>query len=191
MSESGLIKEYLAELSARLPGQIVEELADGFDQTYRRYLDQGLDAESAAAAAIAEFGEPQVVVAAFIRASPARCAARKLLLIGPVVGACWAAALVTDRAWTWPVPIVARILFGVLLITVISLLATAALGRQYRSVGRAGTAGCIGIAALDAAMLTTVALAVPAVVWPLIPAVAASVGRLTFAARALRPVLTG
>lgn len=191
MSEPSLIRDYLAALSAHLPAHIVEELADGLDQTHRHYLKQGLDVDAAAGAAIAEFGEPPVILAAFTRASPARRAARTLLATGPVVGGCWAAALITGRAWTWPVPAGARILFGVTLITVIGLLAAAALGRQYRSVGRAGTAGCVGIAALDMGMLIAVTLAVPAVVWPLILAMTVSAARITFTARTLRPVLTG
>jgi hypothetical protein len=191
MSESGLIRDYLTALSAHLPAPIVEELADGLDQSRLHYLEQGLGSGAAAKAALAEFGAVQVVVAAFIRVSPARRAARRLLVSGPVVGACWGAALITGRAWTWPVPIGARILLGVVLVAVIGLLATAAFGTRYRSVGRAGAAGCMAITALDAAMLTTVALAIPAVAWPVILAAAASVTRLTFAARMLRPVLTG
>jgi hypothetical protein len=77
------------------------------------------------------------------------------------------------------------------LITVIGLLASAALGSHYRSVGRAGTAGCIGIAALDSTMLIAVPLTAPAVAWPLVVAVTASAVRVTFTARTLRPVLTG
>ena len=77
------------------------------------------------------------------------------------------------------------------LITVISLLAAAAFGRRYRSVGRAGAAGCVGITAFDAAMLITVTLALPAVIGPVTLALAASAARLIFTARALRPVLTG
>jgi hypothetical protein len=42
MPGSRLIDDYLAELSADLPARIVEELADGLDETYRRYLGQGL-----------------------------------------------------------------------------------------------------------------------------------------------------
>jgi hypothetical protein len=71
MAESRLIGGYLAELSAQLPEAIVAELADGLDQTHRHYLGQGLGPDAAAAAAVAEFGEPQVIVAAFTRASPA------------------------------------------------------------------------------------------------------------------------
>ena len=49
----------------------------------------------------------------------------------------------------------------------------------------------MGITALDTALLVTVMLAIPAVAWPLMPAVAASAARLTLTARALRPVLAG
>ena len=67
MAESSVIADYLTALSAQLPGPIVEELADGLDQTRQRYLDQGLQPEPAAEAALAEFGEAQVIVAAFAR----------------------------------------------------------------------------------------------------------------------------
>jgi hypothetical protein len=189
--EPSVIGNYLRALSAQLPAPIVEELADGLDQTRQHYLDQGLDPDAAADAALAEFGGPRVIVAAFTRLSPARRTARRLLATGPAVGACWGAALITSRAWTWPVPAPARLPFGLVLITVIGLLAAAAFGRRYRSVGRAGAAGCVGITALDAAMLTTVIIAAPAVIWPLALAVAASAARLTLTVRALRPILTG
>jgi hypothetical protein len=190
MPGTSLTGNYLTALSAQLPAPIVEELADGLEQTRLHYLEQGLDPDAAAGAALAEFGQPDVIVAAFTRLSPARHAARRLLATGPAVGACWGTALITSRAWTWPVPVAARILFGVVLITAIGLLTAAAFGSQYRSVGRAGTAGCAGIAAVDAAMLVTVTLAGPVLIWPLILAIAASAARLTFTARTLRPVLT-
>jgi hypothetical protein len=190
MPGSGLIIDYLTVLSAQLPAPIVEELADGLDQTCHHYLSQGLDADAAAGAAIKEFGEPHVVVAAFTRLSPARRAARRLLAIGPVAGACWGAALISGRGWIWPVPVVARLLFGMALITVIGLLAAAAFGHRYQSVRRAGAAGCAGIAALDAVMLIAVMLIIPAVIWPVILAAAASAARLTFTTRTLRTLLT-
>jgi len=191
MPETSLITDYLTALSAQLPAPMVEELADGLDQTRQHYLRQGLTPDGAAGAAVAEFGAPQVIVAAFTRLSPARHAARRLLAAGPVVGGCWAAALITGRAWTWPVPAAARLLFGVTLITVIGLLTAAAFGRRYISARRAGAAACIGITTLDGVMLITVMLAIPVLIWPVILAVAASAARLTFTARALRAVLTG
>lgn len=191
MAESSLITGYLAELSAQLPAPVVEELADGLDQTLCHYLRQGLDVGAAAEAAIAEFGPPRVILSAFTRASPARRAARGLLATGPIVAGCWAAALITSRAWNWPVPVGARIGFGLMLIAVTGLLAAAAVGSHYRSVGRAGAAGCIGVAALDSAMLIAVPLAVPVVAWPMILAATASAVRIAITARSLRPVLTG
>jgi hypothetical protein len=190
MPGTSLIGDYLTALSAQLPAEIVEELADGLEQTRLHHLEQGLEPDAAAGAALAEFGQPDVIIAAFTRLSPARRAARRLLVTGPAVGACWGTALITSRAWTWPVPAPARILLGIVLITAIGLLTAAAFGSQYRSAGRAGTAGCAGITALDAAMLATVTLAGPVLIWPLILAMAASAARLTFTARTLRPVLT-
>jgi hypothetical protein len=191
MSQASLITDYLSVLSAQLPAPLVAELADGLGQTYQHYLSQGLTPDAAADAAVAEFGEPQVIVAAFTRLSPARHAARRLLAGGPVVGGCWAAALITGRAWTWTVPATGRLLFGVVLITVIGLLAAAAFGQRYLSARRAGAVACAGITVLDSIMLITVVLAVPVLIWPVILAAAASAARLTFTARALRAVLAG
>jgi hypothetical protein len=186
-----LIDGYLAALSADLPGWIVEELADGLDESYRRYLGQGLVPDAAERAAVAEFGEPRVIVAAFTDASRGRKTARRLLAAGPVVGLCWAVVLISARAWTWPVPVVARVLFGVALIAVIGLLAAAALGRHYRLVCRAAAAACVGTALLDTAMACTVLVIAPALVWPLALAVALSAGRSGFALRNVHHALTG
>jgi hypothetical protein len=191
MPQASLITDYLSVLSAQLPAPLVEELADGLDETHQHYLTQGLTPDAAASAAVAEFGEPQVIVAAFTRLSPARHAARRLLATGPVVGGCWAAALITGRAWTWPVPATVLLLIGVALITVIGLLAAAAFGRRYLSARRAGAVACVGITVLDGVMLITTVLAISVLVWPVILAAAASIARLTFTARALRAVLTG
>jgi hypothetical protein len=191
MAEAGVITDYLTALSAQLPAPVVEELADGLDQTCQRYLNQGLGAQAAAEAAIAEFGAPEVLLAHFTRLSPVRHVARRLLAGGPVVGGCWAIALITGRAWSWPVPVAARVLVGVALAGTIGLLATAAFSTKYRSIRRAGTAGCAGMTALDTTMLLTAALVLPAVAWPTILAMAASAARLTFTARALRPVIKG
>src|SRR5262249_36564570 len=136
MSEPRLISGYLAVLADQLPAPIVEELADGLTETHRSYLQQGMAPDLAAASAVAEFGEPQEIVAEFARVNPARRAARRLLGIGPVVGACWAAALITDRASAWPVPLTARIVVGLALITIIVLLAASALSTRYRLAAR-------------------------------------------------------
>jgi hypothetical protein len=132
----------------------------------------------------------ELIAAEFARAHPARRAARQLLGIGPVVGSCWAAALVTGRAWTWPVPVMARIAPGLALVTVIILLAVAARSTRYRSVGRAGAAGSIGTVMLDALMIIGVMAADPAVRQAAVIAAAASAARIGLSARLLCPVLT-
>ncbi len=191
MSGPGLIDGYLAELSADLPARIVEELADGLDETCRRYLGRGLAQDAAARAAVAEFGEPRVIMAAFTDASRGRRTARRLLAVGPGVGTYWAIVLITARAWQWPVPMVARVLFGVLLIAVIGFLVAAALGRHYRPVCRAAAAGCVGTAIVDAAVTGAVLLTAPALAWPVAVAVALSADRSTFALRNFHHALTG
>lgn len=191
MPGPGVISDYLAALSAQLPAPIVTELADGLEQTYRHHLSQGRDPGAAAEAAIAEFGSPQVVVAAFTQASPARRAARWLLATGPLAGLCWATVLIVNRAWTWPAPIIARALPGAALLTVIALLASAAAGHNYRSVTRTATAACIGITTLDITLLIAVPLISPGTLWPVIIAAAASLTRVTFTARTLRTLLAG
>jgi hypothetical protein len=179
MSEPRLISSYLAVLADQLPASIVEELADGLTETHRSYLQQGLAPDLAAESAVAEFGEPQEIVAEFARVNPARRAARRLLGIGPLVGACWAAALVTDRASAWPVPF----------ITIIGLLAASALSTRYRLAARAGVAGCLGIAALDAVLITGVTFTSAPMTWVVVGAMLASTARIAFAARSLVPAL--
>jgi hypothetical protein len=96
-----------------------------------RHVGLGLAPEEAAAAAMAEFGDPELIAAEFARAHPARRAARWLLAAGPVVGLCWAVALVTGRAWTWPVPMAVGIAPGLALVAVVALLAVAARTTRY------------------------------------------------------------
>jgi hypothetical protein len=190
MPEPCLIRDYLAVLAAQLPALIVEELADGLAETYQSYLRQGLAPDLAAQSAVAEFGDPHLVAAEFARVSPARRGARRLLMTGPAVGGCWAAVLITGRAWDWPVPLPARIGFGLLLLTVIGLLAGAALGTGYQAAARAGIAGCLGIAAIDTLAITSAMLAIPAVTLVMIAAMAASTARIALSVHALRPILT-
>jgi len=187
MPGPGLIARYLDALAGQLPGPVVEELADGLEETYRRYLGLGLAPEAAAHAAVAEFGAPELIAAEFARAHPARRAARRLLAVGPVVGLCWAVALVTGRAWTWSVPVAADIVPALALVTIVALLAVAARTTRYR----AGAAGCIGTAALDAFMIIGVLAADPAARWAVAVAMVASAARLGLSARLLRPVLAG
>ena len=59
------IADYLNVLSRQLPAAVVEELADGLEETYRRHLGLGLGPEAAARATVAEFGDPQAIAAEF------------------------------------------------------------------------------------------------------------------------------
>jgi hypothetical protein len=187
--EPGLIAEYLGVLAGQLPGPVVEELADGLDGTYRHYLRLGLAPDAAATAAVAEFGDPELIVAQFTRAHPARRAARALLAIGPAVGACWALALVTAHARTWPVPTVVRLTAGLALVSCVVLLAVAVLGTRYRLVARAGIGGCAGFAALDAAMIIGALVAAPVLSPAAIMAMTVSAGRFGLSIKTLRASL--
>ena len=126
-----------------------------------------------------------MVVGEFTRQAPGRRAARLLLATGPVAGGCWAAALILSRAWTWPVPAMARIGFGaVLLLAVLALLAAATSRHSYQRTRLAMLASPV-ILALDA---TAVAVAVARRAGPhpaLIATVAVSLGRIAFTARTL------
>ncbi|HEX9553157.1 MAG TPA: permease prefix domain 1-containing protein [Streptosporangiaceae bacterium] len=191
MPESGLIAGQLAALAARLPARIVEELADGLDETYRCYLDRGLGNEAAARAAIAEFGDPQVIAASFTAAGPARRAARRLLVAGPGAGLCWGTVLIATRAWTWPVPDAARGVLGAALLLAVGLLARAAFGQSYRAVSHAAIAGCMCIAVLDTAMIgLSISLALTSR-WPVVLAIVASTLRITYGIRSVARVCAG
>jgi hypothetical protein len=184
-----LIDAYLLALARRLPGDAVDELADGLTETYLRHLSSGLDADTAAGAAINEFGQPGQVVAAFVRYSPGRRVARVLLCTGPAVGICWGAALVVSHAWTWPVPIPVRLAFGLTLLAIVASLVAAATGLDsYRRTRLAAAAG-LGLIALDTGVLSSVVLVAPPFVWPLALAIPASLIRITLTARAMPRLL--
>ena len=131
---------------------------------------------------MAEFGSAEEILADFARVNPARRAARRLLGLGPVVGGCWVAALVTSRAWPAPAP--ARVVLGLVLVSCIGLLAVAALGRRYRVAFYSGVAGCVGFAALDASLIVGVLVVAGVASWVTAVAVAVSSARIAFCARA-------
>lgn len=70
MSRPDLIADYLSRFAARLPTPIVEELADGLHETYLAKRRAGHTPDDAARHAIAEFGEPALIIAAFLADSP-------------------------------------------------------------------------------------------------------------------------
>jgi hypothetical protein len=188
-SEPRLIRGYLQVLASQLPASIVDELADGLTETYGFYLSRGLSAEAAAEAAVQEFGSPEEILAGFARVNPARRAARRLLGLGPVVGGCWVAALVTSRVWPGPLP--ARVGVSLALLASIGLLAVAALVRRYRVSVFSGRAGFAGFAALDTALIVGVVILAGSLTWVTALAMAGSMVRLALCARALRPAPAG
>ena len=191
MAVDHVIDAYVAALARRLPAEAVDELADGLTETYLTHRAAGRAPGAAAEAAIAEFGEPDVVVAAFVRQAPGRRAARALLCSGPLVGLSWGAALVLDRAQDWPVPVTVRAAFGTGLLAVIVLLVVAATGRRsYRRTRVAAGAG-LGLIGLDGAMLAMMLLIAPPFVWPMAVAVPASLTRMALTSRAMPGMLAG
>jgi hypothetical protein len=184
-----LIDSYLATLARRLPAQTVDELADGLAETYLRHRSAGLDPDTAAGAAITEFGAPDMVMAAFVAQAPGRQAARALLCSGPIVGLCWGTTLVVDHAWTWPVPAPLRAAFGVTLLAIITMLVLAATGRRsYRRTRIAAGAG-LGLIGLDIAILAMLVMIAPPFVWPMALAVPASLTRMVLTARVMPRLL--
>jgi hypothetical protein len=180
-----LIRPYLADLGRRLPPGIVDEIADGLAEACEHHLARGLTEKDAAHAALAEFGDARQLAAEFTRQAAGRRTARMMLASGPVIGACWAAALIVARAWTWPVPTAGRIAFGSAFLLVIAALVRAATSQHsYRRTRLAAPAG-IGLIILDTTMIAAALLAAPAFAWVLAVAITASLTRAGLAARHL------
>jgi hypothetical protein len=188
-SEPRLIRGYLEVLAGQLPASIVDELADGLAETYRTHLSRGLSRDAAAEAAVEEFGSAEEILAGFARVNPARRAARRLLGLGPVVGGCWMAALVTSRVRPGPWP--AELVIGLVLASCIGLLAVAALGRRYRVSVFSGVAGFAGFATLDIALIVGVVVLAGSLTWVTALAMAGSMVRVALCARAVRPAMAG
>ena len=160
-------------------------MSDGLLEAYQYHLARGQSADAAARAAVTDTGDLAQVVGEFTRQAPGRSTARALLAIGPVVGACWMAALITTHAWTWPVPAAARLGFGAaLLVTIGALVIAATSRRSYRRTRLTALAGP-GLIVLDATLITAALLAAPALSWPLVTAIAASLTRITLTLAAL------
>jgi hypothetical protein len=189
VADHSLIVAYRHDLLARLPAELAAEVCDGLADAQEQYLRRGLSADQAAIAAIDEFGDPGTVADAFRRSCPVWRLARVLLVTGPVVGGWWAAVLMADRAWDWPIPTVPRLLFGLLLATSIALLVTAARARRYQSVRRAGIAGSAGVAFLDASALGAAMWLAPGGRWLLVIAACISATRFLLVAATLRRYL--
>jgi hypothetical protein len=189
MASHQLIDDHLDELARRLPADIVDELADGLTETWQHHVATGLPPAASARAAIAEFGTSEQVTAAFTAQAPGRRTALILLASGPIVGLCWGASLITAHAWTWPVPTAAPAALAIGLLAVVAALATAATSRMSYRRTRLGGIGGLGLLVLDAAMLTTVTLTAPTLVWPMAIAIPASLARIGWTLRTLPAAL--
>jgi hypothetical protein len=189
MAQPGLIADYLSQLAARLPTQIVEELAYGLHETYQAQRRAGHTPEDAARRAIAEFGDPASIITAFLAASPARRAARALLLTGPLVGGAWATVLLTSHAWDWPVPVWARAGFGAVLLSGVAMVAVAAFADRYRRAACSAAAASLAVLALDLTMLSYVNAAGLLTTWPVLLAAPLSAGRTLFTLSRLPRIL--
>lgn len=185
-----LIDTHLAVLADRLPPAVVDELADGLIETWRTLVDSGLDPDAAAETAVIDFGDPDQIVAAFVAQAPGRRIALYLLLTAPLVAASWAATLLAARAWTWPIPLSVAALLGVTLVAVIVALVTSASSRHSYRRTQLGAAGGAGVLTVDVGMLTVVAIAGPAFVWPMAAAILASTVRIALTLRSLLRVRT-
>jgi len=168
-----------------LPADVVQELTDGLMETYDAHRARGRAPDDAARAAIAEFGTIEAILAAFEAIAPGRRASRILLATGPLVGLCWGTALLTSRAWTWPVPNWAPPILAAGLVTVIPLLLV---GARHGRRSDAACFGAGGLVVLDTVVILGV-LAVAPAVWSLLPAMLASLLRASLTTRALPGVL--
>jgi hypothetical protein len=139
------VEGYLAALDGRLTGPrrvraaVLAELEDGLLEAVEARTAAGLAETAARAAALAEFGEPATVAAAFqpgLAARQARATVMGLLRSGPLLGLCWGATLLASGVTPWHRPhagplALALPLVGLLVVTVwLAALATfAATGR--------------------------------------------------------------
>ena len=189
MAGPSVIDDYLAELATRLPATIVAEVADGLHETYEFHQRRGLAADDAARAALAEFGDPATVIAAFDAANPAGGLARSLLLTGPAVGGAWATVLLTRQAWDWPVAIAARAGFAAAVLLAVILLAVATVASRYRRAARSAAAAYLIVTAVDATMLSYIIAVGILTAWPVPLAAVLSTARITFTLRRLPQAL--
>jgi HAAS len=219
-----VLDDYLAALAARLAGPararqaILDELHDGLVGATHTRQAAGASQASAAAAAVAEFGDPAAVAAAFtpeLAARRARRVALTLIGTGPLVGSLWLAvlaaggqaAIAAAPVWQWPVVQAggwtARLLLAIVGATVLAAWVTvAATGRLTRWLPArpslpavAAAAAASGASLFDLSLLLVLAtqtLPTPAAApWPLVTVAAiASLVRCALAGRAARGCLT-
>ena len=187
MTTHPLLDAELATLASELPEPFVAELADGYAETYAAHR-RSLDPDDAATATLAEFGDAATICAAFTANAPGRRFARALVTTGPLFGATWAVALLTQPTLRSALGAPVRVAGAVLLLTVaLTLLVTSSGRLRYRTTRLASVTAASALLPLDtAAVITVVALRSPAPAT--FVAVALSLSRLTYSLTALRAV---
>lgn len=189
MTGARLLEEYEAELSHRLPRHHVDEVLDGLCETYKVHLSELGDEDAAVRATIREFGDTDIIVSEFVRHSAGRRLARILLASGPLVGLFWALTPISEIAWTVQVPLALVVgVASVLVITVVTLIATAVEAIDYKRVRATARIGAVTLLVLDVVMICAAVVLVGAAMWPLVLALAVSTVRVGFLVRSL-PVL--
>lgn len=207
-----VLEQYTAELAAGLAGPrpvraaIVAEIADGLTETTAAHQRSGLPPAAAARAAVAEFGDAQLIAAGFgpeLAADTGRRIGLGLLATGPLVGLAWlgTALASSDTAGISPPAglLVLAIVFGAILTVAVpaagvSVLATGRVSR-WLPIGSATAPTAAGLAAM-LCMAVDLLLLVGLVAWatthgglawpPAVLAATASASRLTLAGRAAR-----
>jgi len=210
------VADYLSAVAAQLPGPpsarvaVTDELRDGLIEALDTHQGHGCSQAEATAAAIAEFGDPDTVAAAFgpeLGAVQARRVALGLLVTGPLVGLAWITAVAVNALPPWrhqlTGPWLALPLVGLALAVAGPALGltVATTGRLSRPLGRVvhratlpPTAAAVAAVAAVVADLTLLgiitghALTSPgSYMWaPVILAASASLTRVTLAGRAAR-----
>jgi hypothetical protein len=213
------VTDYLAAVAAQLTGPpsarvaVTDELRDGLIEALDTHQGHGCSQAEATAAAIAEFGGPATVAAAFgpeLAAVQARRVALGLLVTGPLVGLAWITAVAVNTLPPWrhqltgpwlALPLVALVLAVAGPALGLTVAATGRLGRRLgRVVDRATlppTAAAVAALAAVVADLTLLGVITGQVltsrgsyVWaPVVLAASASLARVTLAGQAARRCL--
>lgn len=207
--DTGLIEGYLREMAhdlvapAAARAAVIREIGDGLLESVASYRERGLPEAEAARAAIAEFGEPRTIAAAFQRELGARRARRSALTLmtsGPIVGIAWLIGVAATSLppaerhlsgpW-WALPLVGVAIVVGIPGLIVTIVATGRIGlRLALPPGlptKAMSIASVASVAADGTMLTIAALALsmtsasPSL--PLAPAVAASLVRIYLAGR--------
>ncbi|MFI7065231.1 permease prefix domain 1-containing protein [Kribbella sp. NPDC050124] len=190
MADRDLIADYVAELARRLAPEIVEELADGLEESVRNQLSRGLTPLEAATAAVEEFGSPTEIAAAFARQSVGHRTAVALLETAPLFAVLWGFALIGAKAWNWPIPVSLACLFGVTLVSIAATLLTVVRSKKP-STARLAAPATVAITLLDLGLLTIVLAVGPVLTVVIALAASASLTRAALSIRQLPGLLAG